>query len=90
MSANTSSQSRVAELAAAAAPAKVVSLIISDVPGDDISVIASGPTAPDVTTSAEALAILDKYKINVPQSVFNHLISNSPKRQSPAIPGLQM
>src|SRR5271166_5812686 len=50
-------------LAAAAAPARVVSLIISDVPGDDPSVIASGPTVPDLTTLADALAILDKYKI---------------------------
>jgi hydroxypyruvate reductase len=75
-------------LAAAAAPAKVVSLIISDVPGDDISVIASGPTAPDVTTSAEALAILEKYKINVPQSVFNHLSSKLSETPKPGDPRL--
>jgi hydroxypyruvate reductase len=73
-------------LAAAAAPAKVVSLIISDVPGDDISVIASGPTAPDATTSAEALAILDKYKINVPQSVFDHLSSKQSETPKPGDP----
>jgi glycerate 2-kinase len=75
-------------LAAAAAPAKVVSLIISDVPGDDISVIASGPTAPDVTTSAEALAILDKYKIAVPQSVLNHLSSKQSETPKPGDPRL--
>jgi hydroxypyruvate reductase len=73
---------------AAAAPAKVVSLIISDVPGDDISVIASGSTAPDVTTSAEALAILEKYKINVSQSVFNHLSSQQSETPKPGDPRL--
>jgi glycerate 2-kinase len=75
-------------LAAAAAPAKVVSLIISDVPGDDISVIASGPAAPDATTSAEALAILDKYKIAVPQPVLNHLCSKQSETPKPGDPRL--
>ena len=53
-------------LAAACAPAQVVTLTISDVPGDDPSVIASGPTVPDVTTCADAWAILQRYKIEVP------------------------
>jgi len=48
-------------LAAACAPARVVTLLISDVPGDDASVIASGPTVPDPTTSADALSILQRY-----------------------------
>ena len=52
-------------LAAACAPAQVVTLTISDVPGDDPAVIASGPTVPDATTCAEALAILDRYRIAV-------------------------
>ncbi len=52
-------------LAAACAPARVVTLTISDVPGDDVSVIASGPTVPDATTCAEALAILRRYNIAV-------------------------
>jgi len=47
-------------LAAACAPAQVVTLLISDVPGDDASVIASGPTVPDPTTCAEALSILKR------------------------------
>lgn len=51
-------------LAAAAAPAPVVTLAISDVPGDDPSVVASGPTVPDASTRAEALAILDRYRID--------------------------
>ena len=60
-------------LAAAAAPARVVSLIISDVPGDDPCVIASGPTVADPTTSADALAILQKYAIAMPGNVSAHL-----------------
>jgi glycerate 2-kinase len=56
-------------LAAACAPAQVVTLTISDVPGDDPSVIASGPTVPDVTTCADAWAILQRYKIEVPPAI---------------------
>ena len=56
-------------LAAACHPAKVVTLTISDVPGDDPSVIASGPTVPDASTCADALAILDRYQIGIPDSV---------------------
>ncbi|MSQ52627.1 MAG: glycerate kinase [Betaproteobacteria bacterium] len=50
-------------LGAACAPARVVTLMISDVPGDDPSVIASGPTVPDAGTCADALEILDRYRI---------------------------
>jgi glycerate 2-kinase len=67
-------------LAAAAAPARVVALLISDVPGDDPCVIASGPTVPDPTTSAEALAILGKYRIATPDHVRAHL--GSPKSET--------
>ena len=56
-------------LAAACHPAKVVTLTISDVPGDDPSIIASGPTVPDASTCADALAILSRYQISVPDSV---------------------
>ena len=56
-------------LAAACAPAQVVTLTISDVPGDDPSVIASGPTVPDATTCADALSILQRYRIEVPAAV---------------------
>ena len=56
-------------LAAACFPARVVTLAISDVPGDDPSVIASGPTVPDGTTCADALRILDRYRISVPEGV---------------------
>jgi glycerate 2-kinase len=56
-------------LAAACAPAQVVTLTISDVPGDDPSVIASGPTVPDASTCADALAILKRYQIQVPAAI---------------------
>jgi len=56
-------------LAAACAPAQLVTLTISDVPGDDPSVIASGPTVADATTCADALAILKRYKIEVPPAI---------------------
>ncbi|MEW8267197.1 MAG: glycerate kinase [Candidatus Thiodiazotropha sp.] len=60
-------------LAAAASPAQVVTLLISDVPGDDPSVIASGPTVADPTTFVDALAILRKYGIEEPKAVVQHL-----------------
>lgn len=60
-------------LAAACAPATVVTLTISDVPGDDVSVIASGPTVPDATTCADALAILKRYGIEVPAAIASAL-----------------
>ena len=56
-------------LAAACEPAKVVTLTISDVPGDDPSVIASGPTVPDTTTCADALTILKRYGIALPPAL---------------------
>ncbi len=60
-------------LAAAAFPAGVVSLVISDVPGDDLSAVASGPTVADPTSFADALAILKTYEIIVPPRVLAHL-----------------
>lgn len=60
-------------LAAAAHPARVVSLMISDVPGDDPAVIASGPTVGESSTPADAAAILARHAIEVPESVGRHL-----------------
>jgi glycerate 2-kinase len=62
-------------LARAAAPAKIVSLVISDVPGDDPSVIASGPTTPDTTTLADAKAVLRRYSI-VPSASVQALLDD--------------
>ena len=56
-------------LAQACAPARVVTLAISDVPGDDPAIIASGPTVPDPTTCDQALAILQRYRIDLPEPV---------------------
>ncbi|MCF1455983.1 DUF4147 domain-containing protein, partial [Agrobacterium vitis] len=55
-------------LARAALPAKLVTLVISDVPGDDPSEIASGPTVADPTTLADAAAIVARYGIDLPES----------------------
>ncbi|MGY9106807.1 MAG: DUF4147 domain-containing protein, partial [Alphaproteobacteria bacterium] len=60
-------------LAAAVAPAHLVTLLISDVPGDDPAVIASGPTVPDISTCKDALAILEKYGIAEPIAAVNSL-----------------
>jgi len=64
-------------LAAAAAPATVVTLAFSDVVGDDLGVIASGPTVPDPTTYAEAVAVLDRYDLDVPAAVREHLAAGA-------------
>ncbi len=60
-------------LARAAAPARVVALILSDVVGDPLDVVASGPTAPDPTTFADALAIVRGLGRGVPATVLEHL-----------------
>jgi hydroxypyruvate reductase len=75
-------------LALAASPAKLVSLMISDVPGDDPSVIASGPTVADATTNADALAILDKYGIDIPAPVRQRLKTNAGETPKPGDPRL--
>jgi glycerate-2-kinase len=60
-------------LAAAAHPARVVGLLISDVPGDDPGVIASGPTVGETSAPSDARAILEHYRIAMPESVRAHL-----------------
>ncbi len=60
-------------LARAAGKAKIVTLLVSDVPGDDPSVIGSGPTVADPTTFADALAVIKKYGITPPAPVMQHL-----------------
>ncbi|RYF26998.1 MAG: glycerate kinase [Comamonadaceae bacterium] len=70
-------------LAAACAPACVVTLTISDVPGDDPSIIASGPTVADPGTCAEALQILQRYGIDVPEPVMAQLRSGALESPKP-------
>jgi hydroxypyruvate reductase len=75
-------------LAAACAPARVLTLLISDVPGDDPAVIASGPTVPDPTTFADARAILRKYGITEPRAVVEHLEAAAQETPEPGDPRL--
>ncbi len=77
------SQIKGGRLAAAAFPATTVGLLISDVPGDDPAVIASGPTVPEASTPAQALAALAAFQVPVPPAVQAHLES------TPGCPGPQ-
>jgi glycerate 2-kinase len=75
-------------LAAAAHPAEVVALMISDVPGDDPAVIASGPTVADPTTFAQARAVLAKYGIAPPPAVAKRLAEEADETPKPGDPRL--
>jgi glycerate 2-kinase len=80
-------------LAAACAPARVVTLLVSDVPGDSPSVIGSGPTAPDPTTCADALAVIARYGIEVAPAIRAGLESGrleTPKPGDPVFAGNQV
>lgn len=68
-------------LALAAQPARLVTLAISDVPGDDPAVIASGPTVPDYSTSQDALEILQRYQLDIPEAIAVHLAA--PQSETP-------
>jgi glycerate 2-kinase len=70
-------------LAAACYPAKVVTLVISDVPGDDVAVIASGPTVPDPSSCADALAIIARYRIDIPATIKAQLLSGALETPKP-------
>ncbi len=74
-------------LALACRPARMLTLLISDVPGDDPSVIASGPTLPDATTCADALVVLEKYRIPAAPAILDYLRTGhgeTPKPDNPA------
>jgi glycerate 2-kinase len=66
------------KLAAACAPATVITLIISDVPGNDVSMVASGPTIADGSSPAEALEILDRYAISTSTSARTAIENSAP------------
>ena len=79
-------------LAMACHPARVVSLIISDVPGDDLSSIASGATVPDPSTYADALAVIEKYGIDAPAAIvdlLNRAPDETPKPGDPRFDGVE-
>jgi len=73
-------------LAAACAPARVVTLTISDVPGDDPSIIASGPTVADASTCADALAVLQRYAIALPPAALQALADGAWETPKPGSP----
>jgi glycerate 2-kinase len=80
-------------LAAASSPASVVTLMISDVPGDDPSIVASGPTVADPSTFADARAILEKYRITDMPRVHDHLRAaqqETPKPGDPRLAGTRL
>jgi len=92
------SQLKGGQLAQLAAPSPVISLILSDVVGDPLEVIASGPTVPDPTTFGDAWSILERYRVvnDVPASISNHLsaglkeiIPDTPKAGDPIFDGVQ-
>lgn len=70
-------------LAAACSPAKLITLMISDVPGDDPRDIASGPTVADSSTCADALDIINRYNINLPDYVMDLLIAGDTESIKP-------
>jgi hydroxypyruvate reductase len=77
-------------LAARAYPARLLTLAISDVPGDDPAVIGSGPTVPDPTTLADARAVVAKFRLDLPEAVakaLNDLANESPKPGDAAFAG---
>ena len=76
-------------LAASAAPARVLTLAISDVPGDDPAVIGSGPTVADATNYADARGIFDKYELTPPESVGRFLSTSADETPKPGDPRLQ-
>jgi hydroxypyruvate reductase len=73
-------------LAARCAPARVVTLLISDVPGDDPQVIASGPTVPDATRCADALRICERYGITLSPAALAGLTSGAFETPKPGDP----
>ncbi len=76
-------------LAAACWPARIATLAISDVPGNEISSMASGPTVAEATSSAMALDILQRYCLDVPDNVVNHLNNAAAETLKPGDPAFE-
>lgn len=73
-------------LAAAAHPARVVSLVVSDVPGDDPAQVASGPTVPDPGSRADARRLVDSWRIDLPPRLRDWLAGDAGAAPDPADP----
>ena len=73
-------------LAAAAWPARVVSLVVSDIPGDNPALVASGPTVPDEASRADALRLIETYRIVLPANVMAHINSAAADAPQPTDP----
>ncbi|WP_371823898.1 glycerate kinase [Phyllobacterium sp. 628] len=73
-------------LAAAAHPARVFSLIVSDIPGDNPAFVASGPTVTDETTREDALRIVERYNLALPPAALKHLQSANADAPKPSDP----
>ena len=73
-------------LALAAHPARVVSLVVSDIPGDNPAFVASGPTVPDGATREDALAIVRDWRLELPDAAMRHLRSSAADAPLPADP----
>jgi glycerate 2-kinase len=73
-------------LAAAAWPARVVSLVVSDIPGDNPALVASGPTVPDDASRADALRLIETYRIALPANVMAHINSAAADAPQPSDP----
>lgn len=74
------------QLAAACAPARIVSILISDVPGDDPQVIGSGPTVPDETRFADALRLIRHYEMELPAGAMEYLTRGEGETPKPGDP----
>ncbi|MFJ6324330.1 MULTISPECIES: glycerate kinase [unclassified Rhizobium] len=73
-------------LAALAYPARVVSLVVSDIPGDNPALVASGPTIADTATRDEALEIIGRYRLDLPETVTRHIANGMDKPPLPSDP----
>ncbi|MCY6379443.1 glycerate kinase type-2 family protein [Hoeflea prorocentri] len=76
-------------LAAAAHPARVVSLIVSDIPGDNPADVGSGPTVADATTALDALGAVERYRIALPSRIISHIKDARSPAPAPEDPALQ-
>lgn len=84
------SQVKGGRLAEAAHPARLITLVLSDVPGDDPAIIASGPTLPHTSRRSDALNILRQYEIDPPVSVLKHLSEAETAERFATVPDIRM